>query len=117
MPLSSVEQATKQLEITDKYLTDLEGQREMISQLKSLTEDIDQQASETSQAVVDQMLAEVIEKYNDLRAKAEQRQTAMQVSCIRGSCMFASGEILTIWISIGTEDVPLHLSEPITHQT
>ena len=79
MPLTSLEQARKQLEITENYLSSLEGQRELITQLKSLTEDIDRQASATSQAVVDKMLAEVVEKYNNLKLKAEERQAAMQV--------------------------------------
>ena len=79
MPLTSLEQARKQLEITDQYLSSLEGHREMISQLKSLAEDIDQQANKSSQALVDRMLADVMEKYNNLKLKAEERQAAMQV--------------------------------------
>jgi molybdenum-dependent DNA-binding transcriptional regulator ModE len=83
MPLVSLSQANKQLEMTQDYLTTLVTQKEVITQLKALTEEMDRRGSTTSQAMVDSMLAQVIDKYNTLKAKAEERQTDMQVGLVK----------------------------------
>ena len=79
MPLVSLDQAAKQLETAQDYLSGLAAQKEVITQLRALTEQMDRRGSTTSQVMVDGMLAQAIDKYNTLKAKAEERQTDMQV--------------------------------------